>query len=948
MFIQYLKYKNTFCFGNIMQEIRFDDKSPCLWQIIGKNGHGKSSLIRILKLALYQEADGVPQDEIANQINGNAYIEIGLKSKSHDWVIITQFKPNKIRVFKDGNAEPEDWGGLTDTKKKIREEIVTIPLYIFNNAISLSINSFKSFLNMKAKDSRNIRDRIFGFYIINEMTELLSAQANKVHREVEGLNITIQTIDGNLKIANEEYTKLKDKITEENKIKKQTLTEELSLLKSGLEVLQKQKNDIDVIVDELGLCISYLANELKKKEIQKMKTELDTIKNESKTLFGSIDEKKKEVSKLEQEADIVKVKESLNKLTELNKQLEQAKGLKVNVDKKYDDLRVEVTSLEENINKAKKHSGLIESRNMLLIDVTNLHTSQKAYKGIIEEQKNNDAELVEWNGNLTKLNNSITVSNEKIKQSEESLKIYDNKQCPSCQSDLTGDDHQNIKSEIETTLQEHRDKVQKWNVVKEQTDKKIKNIESKKLDIQKRKSSTHTQIVTLKSSINNADTVFAEVKRKLIDNINLLTDESIEVINIEELSDIINKVVPDDNTLESINLEVENKNLEIKKNEFDSVKKQKDENDRSITNASTSIITLDGSIDKKIDRNSIASTVLMFESLDKYSDKKKEITEFINEKDKEQRTKEQKASGLEREIEILEKSLEKPEIFKSVLENPKYVSIINSEEAIRNEIKLEEDKINELTSIITTKNEDISRTEIKIEELGDESNIELQIQSVKTTVDRQQNELDEQNKKLEKLQKNSNFFSIVEYVLSDEGIKTYILKDIIPSINSEIGNILSLLDVPIVVLFDEEFTVHLYRYGKEISLSTVSDGQKKMIDSSILLAITKILKTKYSSINVVFYDEIFSSVDGDNRATLLEILMNMCCKQLGLHTFVINHSYLPSSYFGYVISVVHKNNFSELITMTQEDYESRGAEVSVIAEMSEPNIIMETMNISES
>jgi DNA repair exonuclease SbcCD ATPase subunit len=927
-----------------MQEIRFDDKSPCLWQIIGKNGHGKSSLIRILKLALYQEADGVPQDEIANQINGNAYIEIGLQSKSHSWVIITQFKPNKIRVFKDGNTEPEDWGGLTDTKKKIREEIVTIPLYIFNNAISLSINSFKSFLNMKAKDSRNIRDRIFGFYIINEMTELLSAQANKVHREVESMNITIQTIDSNLKIANEEYTNLKNKITEENKIKKQTLSDELALLKSGLEILQKQKNDIDAVVDELGLCISYLANELKKQEIKKMRTELTEIKNESKTLIGLIDEKKEEVSKLEKEADIVKVKESLNKLTQLNKQLEQAKGLKVDVDKKYDALKAEMVSLEENISKAKKHSSLVESRNVLLINVTNLHTSQIAYKGIVEEQKNNDAESIEWNGNLTKLNNSITIADEKIKQSEQSLKIYENKQCPSCQSDLTGNDHQNLKSEIETTLQEQKEKIQKWDVVKKQTEKKIQSIESKKLDIQKRKSSTHTQIVSLKSSINDADIIFAEVKRKLIDNINLLDDESVKIIDIGELSDAINKLVPDDKTLESIDIETENKNLELKKNEFNSVKQQKEENDLSISSANTSIITLDGSIDKKIDRNSIASTVLMFESLDKYSDKKKEITEFIDKEDKEQRTKEQKASGLEREIEIMEKSLEKPEAFKSVLENPKYNSIINSEEAIRDEISKEENKINTLTSDITTKNEDISRTEIKIEELGDESNIELQIQSVKTTVDRQQNELNEQNQKLEKLQKNSNFFNIVEYVLSDEGIKTYILKDIIPSINSEIGNILSLLDVPIVVLFDEEFTVHLYRYGKEISLSTVSDGQKKMIDSSILLAITKILKTKYSSINVVFYDEIFSSVDGDNRATLLEILMNMCCKQLGLHTFVINHSYLPSSYFGYVISVVHKNNFSELITMTQEDYESRGAEVSVIAEMSEPNIIMETMN----
>ena len=73
MYIRSVKFKNVFAFGNRETAIDFTDGNK-FWQILGKNGVGKSSFIKILKIGLYQELEGLKLDEIAHQINKQGFI----------------------------------------------------------------------------------------------------------------------------------------------------------------------------------------------------------------------------------------------------------------------------------------------------------------------------------------------------------------------------------------------------------------------------------------------------------------------------------------------------------------------------------------------------------------------------------------------------------------------------------------------------------------------------------------------------------------------------------------------------------------------------------------------------------------------------------------------------------------------------------------------------------
>jgi DNA repair exonuclease SbcCD ATPase subunit len=74
----------------------------------------------------------------------------------------------------------------------------------------------------------------------------------------------------------------------------------------------------------------------------------------------------------------------------------------------------------------------------------------------------------------------------------------------------------------------------------------------------------------------------------------------------------------------------------------------------------------------------------------------------------------------------------------------------------------------------------------------------------------------------------------------------------------------------------------------------------------------KILKYKYSNLNVLFLDEIFATLHPNNVQIVIKILKEFS-EEFALNIFVINHSPLPIEYFDNMIQVEKTNRFSNLM-----------------------------------
>jgi DNA repair exonuclease SbcCD ATPase subunit len=191
------------------------------------------------------------------------------------------------------------------------------------------------------------------------------------------------------------------------------------------------------------------------------------------------------------------------------------------------------------------------------------------------------------------------------------------------------------------------------------------------------------------------------------------------------------------------------------------------------------------------------------------------------------------------------------------------------------------------------------------------SNNNEQVKSIKKLLSSASQELEVHNSQKYKWEEKNDWLKTIDEVLSEKGVKQLAIKSILPSLNREILNTLLSLHLPYKVVFNEEFNSQIFHLGEEISTHTLSTGEMKKVDFAVLIAIIKLMKIRFSSINILFLDEIFSSVDPDGVHSILTTLRKMC-DELHMNVFVINHAPMPTEIFDYKIEISKKNNFSDL------------------------------------
>ncbi len=196
----------------------------------------------------------------------------------------------------------------------------------------------------------------------------------------------------------------------------------------------------------------------------------------------------------------------------------------------------------------------------------------------------------------------------------------------------------------------------------------------------------------------------------------------------------------------------------------------------------------------------------------------------------------------------------------------------------------------------------------KIKEL-EEDNSNNQTGALERLVDNLQKDLDKMSADKAKADEKFLWLKTIDEILGEKGVKQMAIKTILPSLNSEIMELLTEMHLDYRVVFDEEFNASIYHMGIEVSSQTLSTGEMKKVDFVVLIAIMKLMKMKFSNINLLFLDELFSSVDPDGVYSILKILKNTC-RELGLNIFVINHAPMPHEIFDWKIEIQKLNNFS--------------------------------------
>jgi len=176
----------------------------------------------------------------------------------------------------------------------------------------------------------------------------------------------------------------------------------------------------------------------------------------------------------------------------------------------------------------------------------------------------------------------------------------------------------------------------------------------------------------------------------------------------------------------------------------------------------------------------------------------------------------------------------------------------------------------------------------------------------------------ESSDKLSNITKKQQILTDMMEFLSDTGIKQALMNKIIPVLNAKILNISKKLEFKFSFEFDNQFNPYISHMGEEISADSLSTGEQKKMNLIVLLAMLELIKMKNHQVNVLFLDEVFSSLDKESIYQTIEILKDFS-NQHNLTIFVISHDALPEELFNKKISIEKRNFFSEMTVSSSND-----------------------------
>ena len=931
MKINYLKFKSMFAYSPEMQTINFTDPTGLYTLIIGKNGRGKSSITKILNIALYFSCDGIPMGEFANEINGDGYVEVSVDSYGSSWTIISEYSTTKLKslqVFKNG--ELQDWGGIKTTKEKVAQTIIDIPQKLFNNIINLSVNDFRSFLSLSARDSKEIRDKIFSFGILNQMAQIENQKLLQSKKEVDRIQATMDSLTSTLSSTYEEYRKSEEDFVCRKSEAERLYKEYMSEIESKRNSLHSTKKEIETKIEALrSLEREQITSHLINATID-ISENLNLLQDNLSEGKRSIEEKSKAKKSTENTISVLKYLLDTEKYEKSLYEIEKLENLHTEEENKLALLKVELLDIE---NVREKNRELLEDKRLKLDEI------------LLSISKENNL--------LEKLKSKIQIYTSLLKirskfETDEALSSFLESKERSLEFEKR--EHESLQNKKTLLLEESKNLRERLRLIETGKDtcptcgspvdsiKKIEEIQGKISENEEHLRCVEEQIPATHSKMLNTEKSLlqlGEIKAKkemmesyyTTDPIGTLSLEEFLALSVEDeikkIKDKISsyalsseKIKEEIKSLEDTELEERYKELltysqkhtENKSRYFTQIESIKsmnanpqkddyftsDEEHENILSSLSDVINIEERY--KVEVSNLSRISLELSSL---SDKKITL--------------ESKISSLS-ETMVKNKELLSTSLKDFTLPTEK-ILIDNS---VKERIKGKENELSSLTSSLS----DIENAENSL--LLQIKNVEIEHKSkeeyIKSSIKRIETEIENFKKQTEVILHENHLQEAFLRTLSDDGLKSYIMSKIVPYLNQEINSFISRFNINVTVEFDSEFVGTLHRNGHCPSLQSISTGQRKIIDVCILLSITKFFIKKYPDINLVFYDEIFSSLDTENSPTILKLIKQEFCENLGITVCLVSHSFVNPTLIDRFISVEDKNYFSNLNILSREDY----------------------------
>jgi len=170
---------------------------------------------------------------------------------------------------------------------------------------------------------------------------------------------------------------------------------------------------------------------------------------------------------------------------------------------------------------------------------------------------------------------------------------------------------------------------------------------------------------------------------------------------------------------------------------------------------------------------------------------------------------------------------------------------------------------------------------------------------------------------LEKLDHDCNVLECVKFVVSEEGVKSYIVKKILAVLNGRMAYYLDKLHANCLCQFDEFFDEQITdEKGEHKSYFNFSGGERKRIDLACLFSFLDIRRMQGDvHFSTIFYDELLdSSLDDKGVELVLDILRERAIKHKENCYIITHRGTTITEKIDNTVFLEKRNNFTYLLS----------------------------------
>lgn len=171
LIIKKIRWKNFLSTGNAWTEIDLI-KSPNTL-IVGENGAGKSTILDVLMLVLYNVAfRDIKKDQLVNSINQRDCVgEVEFSSYNRDYRVVRGIKPTIFEIWQDGNLVNQD--AASKDYQKFLESVLRMNSKTFRQIVVLGSASFIPFMQLKSNVRREVIEDLLDIRVFSTMAGIL-------------------------------------------------------------------------------------------------------------------------------------------------------------------------------------------------------------------------------------------------------------------------------------------------------------------------------------------------------------------------------------------------------------------------------------------------------------------------------------------------------------------------------------------------------------------------------------------------------------------------------------------------------------------------------------------------------------------------------------------------------------------------------------------------------